>query len=57
MIIKIEIEGVSFKDTEEEGQQKFELEVDSFRSFRGVAKCIIQSGYIIRAYKIFDGSD
>ena len=57
LTIKIEIEGVTFKDVQKEGQQKFELVTDCFHSFNEVAKCIMKSGYIIKAYKFFDGSD
>lgn len=57
MRIVIQIEGVTFKDVEEEGEKKFELETDCFYNFDEVAKCILQSGYTIKAYKVFDGSD
>ena len=57
MRIIIEIKGVTFKDVQKEGQQKFELETDCFHSFNEVAKCIILSGYIVKAYKMFDGND
>ena len=57
MKIKIEISGVTFKDVEDEGQQKFELESNDFDNFYEVARCIINSGYIVKAYKIFDGLD
>ena len=57
MKIKIEIEGVTFKDVEEEEEKKFVLETDCFHNFNEVAKCILLSGYWIKAYKIFDGSD
>ena len=57
MRIIIEIKGVTFKDVQKEGQQKFELETDCFYSFQEIAKCIINSGYIVKAYKMFDGND
>lgn len=57
MNIRIEIAGVTFKDVEDEGQQKFRLESDSYNNFNEVAKCILQSGYKITAYRFFDGSD
>ena len=57
MKIKIKVEGVTFKDVEEEGVKKFQLESNSFDNFNEVAKCILLSGYMIKAYKIFDGSD
>jgi len=55
--IKIEIEGVTFKDVQEDVHLKFELETDCFHSFNEVAKCIMESGYIIKAYRFFDGRD
>lgn len=57
MRLIIEIEGVSFKDIESEGEKKFELETNCFHSFNEVVKCILQSGYMIKAYKMFDGTD
>jgi hypothetical protein len=53
MKIKIEIVGVTFKDVEEEGDKKFELESDSFDNFNEVAKCILKSGYWLKAYILF----
>ena len=57
MKIMIEIEGIYFKDVEEEGEKKFELVSDCFYNFQEVAQCILKSGYTIKAYKIFDGRD
>jgi len=57
MRIKIEIAGVTFKDVEDEIQHEFQLETDCYHSFNEVAKCIIESGYTIKAYRFFDGSD
>ena len=56
MKIKIEIAGVTFKNGIPTEEKKFELESDCFANFYEVAKCILQSGYIIKAYKIFDGT-
>lgn len=56
MKIKIEISGVSFKENDSE-EERFQLESDCFENFYEVARCILLSGYKIKAYKIFDGSD
>jgi len=56
MRIKITISGVTFKDGCPPEEKKFELESDSFYNFNEVAKCIIESGYIIKAYRFFDGT-
>ena len=55
MRIVITIEGVSAEENGE--KEKFELESDSFENFNEVAKCIMLSGWKIKAYKIFDGTD
>lgn len=57
MTIRIQIEGVTFKDIEEEGIKKFELETTNINTFIEVARCIIESGYMLKAHKFFDGAD
>ena len=51
--IIIRIEGVTFKDVEEEGSKPFEIESDCYYNFQEIAKSIIESGYVIKAWKMF----
>ena len=51
--IRIQIEGVTFKDVEEEGSKPFEIQSDCYFNFQEIAKSIIESGYVIKAWKMF----
>ena len=51
--IRIQIEGVTFKDVEEEGIKVFEIQSDCYYNFQEIAKSIIESGYVIKAWKMF----
>ena len=57
MTIKIQIEGVTFKDGCPEEEKEFELETTNIDTFLEVARCIIESGYMLKAHKYFDGRD
>ena len=57
MKIIIEIEGIYFKDVEKEGKKNFKLETDCYYSLNEIIKCILESGYTVKAYKLFDGRD
>ena len=53
MKIIMQIEGATFKDGLPKEEKEFTLETDCFHSFNEVSKCILQSGYMIKAYILF----
>ena len=56
----IEIESgyvVEREESEDELKHPLKLETDCYHSLSEVVKCIMQSGFIVRAYKMFDGTD
>ena len=55
MEIKIYVEAVFLEENLPDGKtkEKFVLISHSYENLNEVVKCILQSGYIIRMYKIF----